>query len=104
MLAACGSDVTGPPTPEPVINGSISFSLDTQKCPGYTTAEYVVDSVSVGTEPIVVGALSKSYSVPSGQRSTIARLTKPGSTVGLWTFRDRLTVPANGQVTAHLVC
>jgi len=105
VLMACGgsSGVTAPPPPPPpVATGTIRFALT--NCQNYQTAEYVVDSTSVGTEPIVSGALSKDYTVPAGLRSTIARVTMTGAANGLWTFRDRLTVPANGTVTATLRC
>ena len=101
-VVACGSSVTAPPPPPPVVTGTIFFSL--QNCQAYATAEYVVDSTSVGTEQIVPGVLSKGYTVPAGKRNTIARVLKAGAVNGLWTFRDVVTVPEHGPVTATLVC
>ena len=102
LLAACGGggDVVAPPPP--VKTGSLSFEL--VNCAGFQNAEYVVDSVTVGTEALVQGGVSKSYTVPAGTRSTRARLTSPGSTVGTWTYNDRVVVPENGSVTAHPHC
>lgn len=99
---ACGKDATAPIPP--VEKGSIQFSLEGADCASYATAQYFLDSLDVGTEPIVAGALSKSYTVPAGRRSAVARLTKPGSSIGLWTFRDVVTVPVDGSVIAHLAC
>lgn len=73
-------------------------------CQAYATAEYMADSTTVGTEPIVNGVLSKGYAVPSGRRMTVARVVKAGAVTGLWTFKDLVNVPENGQVTAHLAC
>lgn len=99
-LLACGnSKVT-----EPVINGTITFSLDQVECQDYATAEYWIDSTKVGTEPIVRATASQGYTVPSGRRVARARVLKPGATLGLWTFNNPVTVPANGAVTANLDC
>jgi hypothetical protein len=103
VLAACGgSKVTEPPPL--VVNGTVFILLDISNCSSYTIAEYNVDSLTVGTEAIARGVPSKGYTVPSGLRSVSARLTKPGSNVGLWPYHDRVTVPKNGTVTANLRC
>jgi hypothetical protein len=101
-LLSCGSNkVTEPPA---VINGTITFSLDQVECQDYATAEYWIDSIKVGTEPIVRGALSQGYTVASGRRVAKARVLKTGANVGLWTFNNSVTVPANGAVTVNLDC
>lgn len=100
-LTACGSSKVTAPPPPPVTTGSISFTI--QNCPPFATAEYVVDSVTLGTEQLVVGGLSKSYTVPSGKRSAKAVLRNPGQ-LGTWTFNDIVTVPENGSVIAHPHC
>jgi hypothetical protein len=98
-LAACSSPTV---LPAPVETGTIYFAL--QNCQAFVTAEYVVDSVTLGTEPIVPGALSKGYTVPVGVHSAKAVVRGPSIPKGLWTFNDRLTIPANGSVTAHPSC
>ena len=100
-ILACGSSkVTAPPPT--VVNGTIYFALT--NCPSFTTAEYVADSVTVGSETITPGVASKGYTVPSGLRSAKALLKSPSSTVGTWTYNDRVDVPPNGNVTAHPHC
>lgn len=101
FLMACGSSkVTDPPPP--VTTGTISFAL--QNCASFTTADYVADSVILGTEQIVQGGTSKSYTVPSGKRSAKAVLRSAVSTVGTWTYNDLVTVPVDGSVVAHPHC
>ncbi len=102
VLAACGGSKVTEPPPPPVVTGTIFFALS--NCQNYLTAEYVVDSTSVGVEPIVSGVLSKGYTVPSGIHSAKAVVRGLSIPQGLWTYNDRLTVPANGNVTANLKC
>ena len=97
ILPACGN-TAGPGT------GTVFFNLDAALCAGYTSATYLVDSTEVGTEAFVPGTNSNAYTVTSGAHITVARLTKPAVAASLWTFRDRITVPSSGSVTAHLSC
>ena len=102
LLMACGSSKVTDPPPPPVVTGTISFAI--QNCASFTTADYVVDSVTLGTESIVPGGISKSYTVPSGKRSAKAILRSATSTAGTWTYNDLVTVPDNGSVVAHPHC
>jgi hypothetical protein len=101
-IMACGSSKATAPPPPPVVNGTIFFALT--NCPSFTSAEYVADSVTLGSEAIVQGVTSNGYTVPSGLRSAKALLKSPSSIIGTWTYNDRVNVPENGTVTAHPHC
>jgi hypothetical protein len=100
-VLACGNSKVTEPLPA---NGTVTFSLDQAECQEYATAEYWIDATKVGTEPIVPAVVSQGYSVPSGKRLAKARVLKAGATLGLWTFNNVVTVPANAAVTAYLDC
>jgi hypothetical protein len=109
VLAACGSS-TGPGGPM----GTAYFTIDQASCTwsGTRAVTFYIANDSVGIESLSRGQTSKGYLTKASSayktpgspviQARIENYTPAGS--ALWTHRDNINIPENGNATHAFTC